>query len=101
MEGTPILTKELIMENTTFETTEFDAIMAEDEEPTITTDSFGKEIAKTLVVSAVATAGTVLGFAAIGLVINKVEARKAARLAKKAGKFAVVQNEESNTTSEK
>jgi hypothetical protein len=40
--------------------------------------NFGKEIAKIFAVSAAMTAGTVAGFIAVGLTVNKIsEARKA------------------------
>jgi hypothetical protein len=43
--------------------------------------SFGKEIAKTLILSTAATAGTLIGFAAIGLAVDKYQKRKMAKKA--------------------
>jgi hypothetical protein len=46
--------------------------------------SFGKEIAKTLIISAAATAGMMGGALAVGLVMNKTSEFKQKRAAKKA-----------------
>jgi hypothetical protein len=48
--------------------------------------NFGKEIAKTLVLSAASTAGVVVGMIAIGHAIDQFEKIKAKRAAKKAQK---------------
>lgn len=47
---------------------------------------FGKEIAKTLVLSAAATVGTVAGFVVVGLAMDKIQKIKANRAAKKSQK---------------
>lgn len=45
--------------------------------------SFGKEIAKEFTISLAATAGVLVGFIAVGLVVTRVKRFKAARNAKK------------------
>lgn len=56
-----------------------DAAVTED----YTNHSFGKEIAKTLIVSAATTAGMMVGAAAIGFTVTKVSEFRARRAAKK------------------
>jgi homoserine kinase len=56
------------------ETSEFDEL------------SFGKEIAKTLVISTATSAGVIAGFVVVGLTISKFNDIKAKRAAKKAAK---------------
>ena len=45
--------------------------------------NFGKEIAKIFAVSAAMTAGTVAGFIAVGLTVNKIQEARKARKEKK------------------
>lgn len=52
--------------------------------------SFGKEITKTLVLSAVSTAGMIGGVFVVGLAANKVQEFKQKRAVKKAEKVAEV-----------
>lgn len=46
-------------------------------------DSFAVQIAKSLAVSAATTAGTLIGFAVIGIAYDKFDKRRIARAAKK------------------
>jgi hypothetical protein len=48
-----------------------------------TDDSFAVQIAKSLAVSAATTAGTLIGFAVIGIAYDKFDKRRTARAAKK------------------
>jgi hypothetical protein len=45
--------------------------------------NFGKEIAKTLVLSTAATVGTIAGFVVVGLAVDKIQKIREARRAKK------------------
>lgn len=73
-------------ENTTLETdvfaTDLDAVTA-DENETTNTDSFGKEVVKTLAISTAASAGTLVGFALVGFTATKVQEARARRAEKK------------------
>lgn len=54
--------------------------------------SFGKEIAKSFVISTAVSAGVIAGFAAVGLAINKFDEIKKARAAKKAANLETVKD---------
>jgi uncharacterized membrane protein YjjB (DUF3815 family) len=69
-------------ETTTPETTDIIVVAEVVEQDT---DSFGKEIAKTLTVSAASSAGVIVGALAIGFASKKVSQLRAKRAAKKAG----------------
>lgn len=86
-------------ENTTLETTAFDTELDSfnaDENENTNTDSFGKEIAKTLAISTAASAGTLVGFAVVGFTAAKVQEIRARRAEKKAAKLETEQTIKDN-----